>query len=140
MSRVLTGVTLLLVLFLAACNTNDGSPHSASLVAVSASEVSAGMEITISGNGLYDSVAGGVLSATVCGVPLENVNLVGDVESIILLGGSGVTVRVGSEVTGTVSDFTVTGAGDVAVRLSDGRVLVLDDAVVGERVVDDEGE
>src|SRR5690625_3941435 len=129
MSRVLTGVTLLPVLFLAACNTNDGSPHSASLVAVSASEVSAGMEITISGNGLYDSVAGGVLSATVCGVPLENVNLVGDVESIILPGGSGVTVRVGSEVTGTVSDFTATGAGDVAVRLPDGRVLVLEDAV-----------
>ncbi len=84
----------------------------------------AGTSLTISGANFFQASSGrfsGVLSVTVCGLPLQDVTVSGSTRRIILPGGASASIVQGTSLTGTLPAGQPDGSGAVIVRLPDGQ-------------------
>ncbi|UCH24966.1 MAG: tandem-95 repeat protein, partial [Trueperaceae bacterium] len=92
---------------------------------------SGGDRITLTGEALFEVVGGtgltGQLSISVCGSPLQDIAIEGEVKTITLPPGVTTTIRIGATLTGTTSPAT-SDTSDVVVTLPDGQEAVLEEA------------
>lgn len=124
------GLTLTLLLGLAAC-TSTGGLHlpTAEVLTITPGQgpSGGGVSVTLAGAGFVQprDVSAGALSVEVCGVPLRDVRVGGDVYQVIMPGPAGVMATVGDSVTGVTGPGGTVGVSDVVITTADGQRVVL---------------
>lgn len=124
-----TAVFLLLVL--ASCARPGTTLAEPEIISVTpgAGPIIGGTPVTISGSGFFQVQAGRfphTLAVSVCGAPLQNVQVHGSSRQFVLPGGASVSVLYGDTITGvTATAAEPDGDGDVTVHLPDGQTTTL---------------
>lgn len=122
-----------LTLLLAACMGRDGVVPKATLASINPASglAESGTRVTLSGSNFHRLPGSGdgqadTLSVEVCGVPLEQLELVVKAErTVVLPPASAIRVQLGDELTGVLGQGATGGVSDVTVNLSGGQRLVL---------------
>src|SRR5690554_1773482 len=127
------GLALTLLLLLGACHTPGGLhlPGAEALtISPDRGPSVGGVSVTLAGSGFVQPLdaGAGALSVEVCGAPLEDVRVGGDVYQVLMPGPRGVMATVGDALTGVTGAGGVVGVSDVVVITPDGQRVVLEGA------------